>query len=716
MLYGKKLSINFLRLLLSKPFIFIHILIYFFVGIAKSDAYNTSLVIYTYDSRLLETNNRKLYSTKPLKTIHTETQKLYNQQRIKQKDIFFSTINFTEQKEEDAEFNLHLQKLKINSNSLNRQLYFYELYPILSWAIAIVFIVLIGIIFFLIQTIKKQQVAEKILRDNERRYQAFAQAGADILWELDSNLKLNYISGNLELLDGLLSGEVLGKSLQEIYKNNPQIDFDWDYFEQMITSKSPIKDLTFIIKEDKAKAKIFKINGHPLFKQQKIFLGYRGIKREITEEYNLNQAIAYQAAYDPLTGLLNRREFDFKLKDVLKHTQKYGAESVLCYFDLDQFKIINDIAGHLVGDRLLAELAQLLKATVKPGDTLGRLGGDEFALLLEICSIEQAKKVCNKIINKIENYRFKWEDRQFDVGVSIGIVPISDTSSQAAELLIRADIACYKAKDLGRNKIYIATEDDSELNLHQVQMAYIANVSQIIEENRFYLVKQPIATVNNYGNVSSHYEVLLRLKDEQGNLIPPGQFIPVAERYGVISIIDKWVLETTLKCYKQIASSQKVLVSINLSGASINNDRFTNYALDCIAKSEIDPQYICFEITETTAISQLDRAKNFIQAMKELGVKFALDDFGSGVASFAYLKNLPVDYLKIDGSLVKNIAQEKNDKAIVNLINEIAHMMNIKTIAEFVEDDETLAQLKEIGIDYAQGYGIARPSDLESKE
>jgi len=291
------------------------------------------------------------------------------------------------------------------------------------------------------------------------------------------------------------------------------------------------------------------------------------------------------------------------------------------------------------------------------------------------------------------------------------MVPILPETSNPVELLSRADLACYKAKDLGRGRIYVANAHDAELDLRQSQMARMANISQAIEENRFFLVQQPIQPLFD-SHHGPHVEILLRLKDENGEVISPGQFIPMAERYGFIGLIDRWVLETVMKNYDRFFKESNTLVSLNLSGASLSDARFIDFAQGLIGQSHIDPSCICFEITETAAISHLEQAQTFIRAMKEIGIWFALDDFGSGLSSFGYLRSLPVDYFKIDGGLVRNITRERCDRTIVDLVNQVAHMMGVQTIAEFVEDVETIEQLRLLEVDYAQGYGIGKPTGL----
>lgn len=611
-------------------------------------------------------------------------------------------------------FNIKLGLLPDDTELVYVKPPFYVKYRTLVVITTLSFLSGILTIILLVEKMRKRTVANKVLQENEQRYKDLAKAGANVFWELDEQLKYSYISGDIKDLCGLKPSEIIGKYPPDLHRNNRNLDVDWELFEQITQKRYPLKSFTFSLQDKDNGVRIFKVNGNPLFDQDYKFLGYRGVKQEITAEQNLYKKIAYQATYDDLTGLLNRREFNEKLKYSVQKAQKYNTESVLCYLDLDRFKIVNDTAGHSVGDRLLSELARLLQQMIRKEDTLGRLGGDEFGLLLEGCSLDEAEQICEQLINTINNYRLKWKSVEFDVGVSIGIIGISDTSTDAAELLSRADLACYQAKNLGRGRVYIAENNHQELNLQQAQMGHIANVSQAIKENRFYLVKQLIKPVFDDGTQREHYEILLRLQDRDGKLITPGQFIPIAERYGVITIVDRWVLQATLDAYGKYFATQNALVAINLSGASINDERFTNFAIDLIKKSEVPGDCICFEITETAAIDQISHAQKFIAAMKNLGVKFALDDFGSGVSSFAYLKNLPVDYLKIDGSLVKAIPKGEYDRAIVNSINEVAHLMGIKTIAEFVENEQILEHLGQISIDYGQGYILGKPIEIAS--
>ncbi|MEO0985492.1 MAG: EAL domain-containing protein [Cyanobacteria bacterium J06639_14] len=576
------------------------------------------------------------------------------------------------------------------------------------WGAATSFLT-ISAILLLLEKSRYRWSKNSIVKEDAQRYKDFAEIGADTFWELDAELRLSYLSGRLCTQAQSSPQQFIGQSYQAILLQFSTLEFDRDRFESLVTNCQPIKDFVFRLRETQNGVRSFKLNGRPIFDQHQNFLGYRGVQREITAEHNLAQYLDYQATHDSLTGLINRNEFDTRLQNTVMHTRQCGMMSVLCYFDLDQFKIINDTAGHLAGDQLLSELAHLLEQSVRSGDHLGRLGGDEFGLIIENCSLKEGKRICQRLIDKVHSYRFNWQGRQFNVGVSVGIVPISSKQAITTELLSRADLACYKAKDLGRGRIYTATYNDLELETRQTQMSRIANISQAIEENRLFLMQQPIQSIAQ-ATEYSHVEILLRMTDEQGNVISPSQFIPIAERYGMISLIDRWVVEKVITQYEQLFPQLKTQVSINLSGASLSDARFLDFVMRLIQESTVAPECLCFEITETIAISYLDQAQVFIKKLQAIGVKFALDDFGSGVSSFGYLKNLPVDYLKIDGSLVRHIASEQYNCTIVKLINQVAHMMQMLTIAEFVEDENILNQLKDIGVDYAQGYGIGRPS------
>ncbi len=423
--------------------------------------------------------------------------------------------------------------------------------------------------------------------------------------------------------------------------------------------------------------------------------------------------LRYQASHDALTGLFNRHEFERRAKLLISRIRNSKGEHALCFMDLDQFRVVNDTCGHIAGDELLRQLGHVLKDSVRKSDILARLGGDEFGILMEHCTADQAKRTVTELQQTIQNFQFSWEKNSFRIGVSIGLVSFSGTTSSITEVLKQADAACYMAKDLGRNRIHVYQPEDTQMELRHGEMQWVTRINLALEENRYILYAQNIVPLNNSREI--HYELLLRMIDEHGKIIPPNIFLPAAERYDLMHKLDVWVVN---HAFALIAShpafiEQIHFISINLSGQSITNVNFLNSVIAQIKTLDIEASKICFEVTETAAISNLRAASNFISRLRELGCHFALDDFGSGLSSFAYLKNLPVDYLKIDGMFVRDIAEDPIDKAMVRSINDIGHVMGMKTIAEFVENSEIKGMLSEIGVDYAQGYGIGRPRPFE---
>ncbi|MDO9466997.1 MAG: EAL domain-containing protein [Thiobacillus sp.] len=427
--------------------------------------------------------------------------------------------------------------------------------------------------------------------------------------------------------------------------------------------------------------------------------------------------LVYQASHDGLTGLINRREFEQRLERMLLSSMQQGREHALCYMDLDQFKVINDTCGHAAGDELLRQLALLLKGNLRERDTLARLGGDEFALLLENCTPADALEVADAFRAEVQRFRFKWDDRIFAVGMSVGLVAINRDSGTAANLLSAADAACYVAKDHGRNQIHVYESRDHDLVRHRGEMQWVERIQRALEEHRLRLSWQEIRRTDGAGEPFRHVELLLRMVDDDGSEILPMAFIPAAERYFIMPAIDSWVISETLHlCQRYLAAErlQQCLFAINLSGASLKDPAFRRMLLTSLCDNPDLGPHLCFEITETAAIGNLAVVNEFIGAMREFGCRFALDDFGSGLSSFTYLKNLKVDYLKIDGAFVRDITTNAIDRAMVEAIHRIGHQMGLKTVAEYVESDATLAMLRQIGVDYVQGNGLHAPEPLET--
>lgn len=444
---------------------------------------------------------------------------------------------------------------------------------------------------------------------------------------------------------------------------------------------------------------------------------YIFMQDDVTREYELAEELNFQARHDALTGLINRREFEFQCGKLLQRTQKDQTEHALCFMDLDQFKVVNDTCGHAAGDELLRQIVRIFHKKIRKRDQLARMGGDEFALLMEHCNLEQAKRVAESLHKSVKDYNFSWEGHAFRIGVSIGLVAITAEVTDFTELLKQADSACYMAKELGRNRIHVYHTEDTDLAKRHGEMQWLGRIHTAIDEDRFMLYAQPIVTTRGRADQPiRHYELLLRLRDEEGKVVPPGAFLPAAERYYLMYSLDRWVIS---KAFNSLLTHPDFLnsidtVSINLSGQSLVNRELLDFIVTELLNTGIDGEKICFEITETAAIANLNLANTFISTLKGLGCHFSLDDFGSGLSSFGYLKNLKVDFLKIDGMFVRNIVNDEIDFAMVKSIHEIGRVMGMQTIAEFVENDAIMDKLIEIGVDYAQGYGLGKPAPLDT--
>lgn len=438
-------------------------------------------------------------------------------------------------------------------------------------------------------------------------------------------------------------------------------------------------------------------------------------RKQIEGEYRENhKLLSYQASHDALTNLINRKEFGNRLQNAIETAHSDETTHALCYLDLDQFKIINDTCGHVAGDNLLQQLSLVMQQHVSKRDTLARLGGDEFGVLLMYCDSDWALEVVKKLHNAIENFIFQWEGKNFRVGASIGIVIINESTESTSEILKKADAACFAAKDAGRNRIHVYEENDIDIAKRRGEFQWVSRIHNALEKNLFCLNVQDITPISIH-ETGDHYEVLIRMIGDNGDLIPPGAFLPTAERYNLSPRIDRWVITSTLEWLSEHPQrlEQLALCSINLSGNSLCDDEFLNFIVNTLESTIVPPYKICFEVTETAAIANLTGAIKLIKKVKEYGCFFALDDFGSGLSSFAYLKNLPVDILKIDGLFIKDIATNSVDFAMVKSINEIGHVMGKQTVAEFVEDEEIVKKLKEIGVDFAQGYYFSKPHPLD---
>ncbi|MCG5509078.1 EAL domain-containing protein [Ectothiorhodospira lacustris] len=437
---------------------------------------------------------------------------------------------------------------------------------------------------------------------------------------------------------------------------------------------------------------------------------------DATEFRSLITQLNYQAGHDPLTGLLNRRELMFRLERAIHDARKNEHQHALIYLDLDQFRVINDTSGHEAGDELLRRIGNLLSEHMLLGDSLARLGGDEFALLMQTLPLEQAMTRAETLRESLQSFTFRWENRDFSVSASLGVVPVTPGSTSGIALMAAADTACNAAKDKGRNRVSVFKQNDTGLLRLQGEMQWVNRIQSAIKESRLILFAQPIRPLSEGEDKGTHFEVLVRMQEDHGRLINPGDFLPAAERYNLSTAIDRHVIR---QCLAWLADQYSLLslldaCAINLSGHSVGDATFLGFVLGVLEHTNIPPEKLCFEVTETVAIANLDNANHLFSSLSRLGCSFSLDDFGSGMSSFGYLRTLPVKYLKIDGIFVRDVVQDATDRALVSSINDIAHLMGKQTIAEYVESEAILKILREIGVDHVQGHFIGKPRPLES--
>jgi diguanylate cyclase (GGDEF)-like protein/PAS domain S-box-containing protein len=561
---------------------------------------------------------------------------------------------------------------------------------------------------------QEQRRAEDALNLEKVRAQVTLESIGDGVITTDAEAHIVYMNSVAEQFTGWRRDAARGRALDEVFRL-------WDEGTDA-AEHYPIGDCLhegrslrhdghhLLMSREGARLEI-QDSAAPIRDRDGSIIGAVVVFHDVSQLQSMARRMAFLASHDPLTGLLNRREFEERLKEVLESARTQGLEHALLYLDLDQFKIVNDTCGHIAGDELLKQLAHHLAREIRSSDTLARLGGDEFGIILERCSVEKAKRIADGLRQFVKDFRFAWQNRSFEVGVSIGLVPIGADAGSLTDVLAAADSACYVAKDEGRNRIHVYQPDDSALAQRQGEMQWVNRLRHGLETNNFDLYCQSIVPVVGKAR-GGFYEVLLRMREQE--LVLPAAFIPAAERYHLMPTIDRWVVESVFTMLQRCAAQTGGVVpveqlAINLSGQSLGDERFLEFVIDCFVRHHVAPTMICFEITETAAIANLTRARDFITRLKRMGCRFALDDFGSGLSSFGYLKTLPVDYLKIAGDFVRDIVDDPVDHAMVEAINQIGHVMQIKTIAESVETPEILKKLRESGVDYGQGFGIDAP-------
>ena len=576
-------------------------------------------------------------------------------------------------------------------------------------------------------TLQQQELREALarVRDSEAAlYQEKERAVVtlhsigDAVITTDPGYRVEFINPPAEKLTGWSLEQARGRSLLDILKLHDEVTRREveNPVVLCLAQHGPVtlQNEIILVRPDGGEVEI-SASAAPIRDRSDAVLGAVMVFHDVGQTRMLARQLSYQAAHDALTGLYNRHEFEQRLQQALDGCQQEGAEHALCYLDLDQFKVVNDVCGHIAGDELLRQLAGVLLERIRETDVLARLGGDEFGMLLSHCSPDKARRVAEDILHTVRAFRFMHREHSFEIGVSIGVVPVNQASHSVTEVLSAADVACYAAKDSGRNRIHVYEPGDREMQKRRGELSWVSQISRALDEDRMRLYFQPIIPLKQSDHAPVHYEMLVRMLDDGGNMVPPMAFLPAAERYNLMPTLDRWVVSTMLKTFGPGRSGPARAVYVaNLSGQSLSDEGFLAFVLEHLSRSTLDPCQVCFEITETAAIANLRGATRFIKVLRDHGCSFALDDFGSGLSSFGYLKNLAVDYLKIDGSFVKDMVEDEIDAAMVSAINEIGHVMGIRTIAEFVESEAVLERLRDIGVDYAQGYWVAKPQPIET--
>ena len=551
---------------------------------------------------------------------------------------------------------------------------------------------------------------EQLLIESEQRFKHYAEASADFFWEMDANLKFVYFSDEIESALGVSIAELLGRSSQDLADNSETVQEDgWTEQLDRLLHHQRFADFEFKWKHSDGNLRVIRYSGVPVFNDKGEFTGYRGSGRDITGSHKLVEAVAYHASHDSLTGLVNRRKFEESARFAISSARNDQETHALCFLDLDNFKIVNDTCGHEAGDELLRQLSSLFQAQVRKSDVLARIGGDEFAVLLYNCGVAEALRLANQLRSEVENFQFLWEGNRFSVGVSAGVVLVDKRWENTSSLFRAADMACYLAKDSGRNRVVVYQDNDVQKNVRQGETHWADQINTALEENRLKIASQKILPLKKNGR--TYFEILLRLATSSGAFINPQAFLPAAERYGLSIRLDETVVDTSLAWLKENPRifDELGMCSINLSAPSFSNEVFTASLLKKIRASGLPPQRLCFELTETATIANLSSATKFIHHLGELGCRVAVDNFGSGLSSFAYIRNLPVHYVKIDGLFVRDILDDPTDLAMVKAINEIARTLGKETVATFVENGQLLSRVRDLEVDYAQGFHIGQP-------
>jgi diguanylate cyclase (GGDEF)-like protein/PAS domain S-box-containing protein len=546
------------------------------------------------------------------------------------------------------------------------------------------------------------------------------QSLAEAIVATDLDGQLTFLNPAAEKLLGIGRAQALGRRLEEIVglvdQNDRKLLAD-PVREAVGGGNGAPQNLTrraVLLGKASGEERAIELAASPLRDEAGAVAGAVVLLHDVTELRGLHRQMSYQATHDALTGLVNRREFERRLEECAEVARRGESMHMLCYLDLDRFKIINDSSGHLAGDSMLREVAKLLRDAVRDSDTVARLGGDEFGMLLVGCPLDKARQIADDVCRSVAAYRFVWQDRVYNIGVSIGLIEIGAEAGTVEQLLSAADSACYVAKKEGAGRVSVYSARDEAMARSNGDAEWLQKLQGAIKEERFTLYYQPIVAAYGSDSEGPSMEVLLRMLDEAGNEIAPGEFVQAAERYRLMASVDRWVVQTTLVALSrnafQLARDRSV--AINISGQTLGDPQFLEFVVECLDSTGVSPDQVCFEIAETAVIGNLEHARRFVGVLHGMGCKFTIDDFGSGVGSFSSLKNLELDYLKLDGSFMRNLARDSVSQTMVTAMIKLARTLNFKIIAEQVEDNAALDAARRMGVDYVQGFVIARPARL----
>jgi diguanylate cyclase (GGDEF)-like protein/PAS domain S-box-containing protein len=530
--------------------------------------------------------------------------------------------------------------------------------------------------------------------------------------------RIDYLNRAAEQLIGVSGADALGKTITDIITLVDEHDRRslGDPVRQCLTTQAKVTvgRRGLMISRNGTDERSVELTVTPLKGPKADLAGTVVAVRDVSELRGITRQMSYQASHDALTGLVNRREFERRLEEALEATHASPARHVLCYLDLDRFKVVNDSSGHMAGDTMLREVAALLKQTVRDSDTVGRLGGDEFGLLLTGCPLEKARQIADDVVQKISEYRFVWKDKIFNIGVSVGLVEVSRDSGVPDEIMSAADSACYVAKKQG-NHVHVYSARDESVARHRGEIHWLQRLQTALKDNRFELMAQPIIATASIGAVGPALEVLLRLQDDTvPGGISPTEFLRAAERYRLMGDVDRWVVQAALTALARgaIRVPADRSIAINLSGQTLGDPQFLEFVVDVLDRTGVVADQVCFEVTENAVITNIEHAQRFIGVLHGMGCRFALDDFGRGLSSFGNLKNLSLDYLKIDGSFIRNLAIDTVNQAMVAAMIKLARTLNFQVVAEQVEDVGALEAATRMGVDFVQGYHLGRPQPL----